>query len=172
MIQLFSLSPKRCYRGPFYGDPHDVPTWKNHSEAEVPEEYYKIPLGQGRLAMEGENCTVIAWGTMVHVSERAIIDSGISCDLIDLQTLLPWDKDIIIKSIKKTGRCVIVHEAPQNKWFRFRTFCFDPKCYAFTISKVQYKELRAGITPFPHTTEWDYMPSTSRIIGAIKKTQE
>ena len=66
--------------------------------------------------MEGTECTVISWGAMVHVSEQAIKNCGISCDLIDLQTLVPWDKDAIIKSIEKTGRCVIVHEAPKNQW--------------------------------------------------------
>ena len=54
---------------------------------------------------------------MVHVSEQAIKDSGVSCDLIDLQTLVPWDKDAIVKSIEKTGRCVIVHEAPKTSGF-------------------------------------------------------
>ena len=54
---------------------------------------------------------------MVHVSEQAIKNCGISCDLIDLQTLVPWDKDAIIKSIEKTGRCVIVHEAPKTSGF-------------------------------------------------------
>ena len=66
------FEPKRCYRGPFYGDPHNVPTWKDHPEAEVPEAHYTVPLGKARLAMEGTECTVISWGAMVHVSEQAI----------------------------------------------------------------------------------------------------
>ncbi len=111
------FEPKRCYRGPFYGDPHNVPTWKDHPEAEVPEAHYTVPLGEARLAMEGTDCTIISWGAMVHVSEQAIKDSGVSCDLIDLQTLVPWDKDAIVKSIEKTGRCVIVHEAPKTSGF-------------------------------------------------------
>ena len=61
------FEPKRCYRGPFYGDPHNVPTWAGHPEAEVPESHYSIPLGEARLAMEGDRCTVISWGAMVHV---------------------------------------------------------------------------------------------------------
>ena len=60
---------------------------------------------------------MISWGAMVHVSEQAIKDSGVSCDLIDLQTLVPWDKEVIVKSIEKTGRCVIVHEAPKTSGF-------------------------------------------------------
>ena len=66
------FEPKRCYRGPFYGDPHNVPTWADHPEAEVPESHYKIPLGEARIAVEGSECTVIAWGSMVHVCEEGI----------------------------------------------------------------------------------------------------
>ena len=54
---------------------------------------------------------------MVHVCEQAIGDSGVSCDLIDLQTLVPWDKEAIVSSVEKTGRCVIVHEAPKTSGF-------------------------------------------------------
>ena len=69
------------------------------------------------MAAEGEDCTVIAWGTMVHVCEEAIRQSGVSCDLIDLQSLVPWDKDAVVNSVQKTGRCVIVHEAPKTSGF-------------------------------------------------------
>ena len=67
--------------------------------------------------MEGTDCTVIAWGTMVHICQEAINDSGVSCDLIDLQTLVPWDRDTVVSSVKKTGRCVIVHEDPKTSGF-------------------------------------------------------
>ena len=73
------FEPKRCYRGPFYGNPHDVPTWSNHSEAEVPESYYKIPLGEARIVLEGKDCTILSWGAMVHVCEQAIKESEKSC---------------------------------------------------------------------------------------------
>ena len=82
------FEPKRCYRGPFYGDPHDVPTWNGHPDADVPEDYYTVPLEQARIVREGSACTVIAYGTMVHVAEQAIKNSEIDCELIDLQTLV------------------------------------------------------------------------------------
>ena len=66
------FEPKRCYRGPFYGDPHNVPTWSGHPDAEVPEGHYTVPLEQARVVREGNACTVIAYGTMVHVAEQAI----------------------------------------------------------------------------------------------------
>ena len=111
------FEPKRCYRGPFYGDPHNVPTWNNHPDGEVPEDYYAIPLEQANIVQEGSACTVIAWGAMVHVCEQAIKDSGVDCELIDLQTLVPWDRDTVVNSVKKTGRVVIVHEAPKTSGF-------------------------------------------------------
>ncbi len=82
------FEPKRCYRGPFYGDPHNVPTWKGHAKADVPEGHYSIPLEKADVVMEGDACTVIAWGAMVHVAEQGIKNSGINAELIDLQTLL------------------------------------------------------------------------------------
>ena len=68
-------------------------------------------------------------GTMVHVCEKAIELSGTSCDLIDLQSLVPWDRDAIVESVSKTGRCVIVHEAPKTavlglRWLRASKKCF------------------------------------------------
>ena len=128
-------------------------------------------MGRGRLGCEGENCTVIAGRIMVHVSERAIIESGISCYLIDLQTLLPWDKDIIIKSVRKTGRCVIVHEAPKTSGFGSElSASIQELCFDNLESPIQ--RVAGWDTPFPPTTEWDYTHSTSRLIRAKKKTQE
>ena len=165
------FEPKRCYRGPFYGDPHNVPTWKDHPEAEVPEAHYTVPLGKARLAMEGTECTVISWGAMVHVSEQAIKNCGISCDLIDLQTLVPWDKDAIIKSIEKTGRCVIVHEAPKTSGFGAEMAAsVQERCFYHLEAPIE--RVTGWDTPFPHTTEWDYMPSPARIADAIMKTME
>ena len=166
------FEPKRCYRGPFYGDPHNVPTWKDHPEAEVPEAHYTVPLGKARLAMEGTECTVISWGAMVHVSEQAIKNCGISCDLIDLQTLVPWDKDAIIKNpSRKTGRCVIVHEAPKTSGFGAEMAAsVQERCFYHLEAPIE--RVTGWDTPFPHTTEWDYMPSPARIADAIMKTME
>jgi 2-oxoisovalerate dehydrogenase E1 component beta subunit len=165
------FEPKRCYRGPFYGDPHDVPTWKDHPKAEVSEEYYNIPLEQADLVLEGGDCTVIAWGAMVHVAQQGIEDSGISCDLLDLQTLVPWDRDAVVNSVNKTGRCVIVHEAPKTSGFGAEMAAsVQERCFW----KLEYPIQRVAgwDTPFPHTTEWDYLPSPKRIADAIKGTME
>ena len=165
------FEPKRCYRGPFYGDPHNVPTWNGHPDADVPEDHYIVPLEQARIVREGSACTVIAHGTMVHVAEQAIKDSGIDCELIDLQTLVPWDRDTVVNSVKKTGRCVIVHEAPKTSGFGAEmSASVQERCFYHLEAPIQ--RVTGWDTPFPHTTEWDYMPSPQRIAEAIKKTQE
>ena len=165
------FEPKRCYRGPFYGDPHKVPTWDSHPMGEVPDDYYRIPLGEANLVETGDKCTVIAWGTMVHVAQKAIENSGISCDLIDLQTLVPFDKEAITKSVEKTGRCVIVHEAPKTSGFGAEmSASIQERCFYHLEAPIT--RVTGWDTPFPHTTEWDYIPSPARIAEAIKKTQE
>ena len=165
------FEPKRCYRGPFYGDPHKVPTWNSHPDGEVPEEYYSIPLEQARIVKEGGACTVIAWGTMVHVAEEAIRQSGVDAELIDLQTLVPWDRDTVVESVRKTGRCVIVHEAPKTSGFGAEmSASIQERCFWHLEAPIE--RVTGWDTPFPHTTEWDYLPSPGRIAEAIARTQE
>ncbi|MFD1334531.1 alpha-ketoacid dehydrogenase subunit beta [Oceanobacillus iheyensis] len=82
---------------------------------EVPEEKYEIEIGKGKYLREGDDVTVIAWGAMVPVAMKAAeqaAEKGITCEVIDLRTLYPIDKAIIAESVQKTGRCVVVHEAP------------------------------------------------------------
>ena len=165
------FEPKRCYRGPFYGDPHNVPTWNNHPDGEVPEDYYAIPLEEANIVREGSACTVIAWGAMVHVCEQAIKDSSVDCELIDLQTLVPWDRDTVVNSVKKTGRVVIVHEAPKTSGFGAEmSASIQERCFYHLEAPIE--RVTGWDTPFPHTTEWDYLPSPSRIAEAIQRTQE
>ena len=165
------FEPKRCYRGPFYGDPHNVPTWKGHPDAEVPDGEFRIRLEEANIVMEGTDCRVIAWGTMVHVCQQAIENSGVSCELIDLQTLVPWDRDTVVNSIRKTGRCVIVHEAPKTSGFGAEmSASIQERCFYHLESPIL--RVTGWDTPFPHTTEWDYIPSPERIAKAIRATQE
>lgn len=93
------LEPKRIYRA---------------IKQEVPEKEYTIPLGKAEVRREGSDVTLIAWGAMVRECEKAADDIDTSCEIIDLRTLSPLDTETIIKSVKKTGRCVIVHEAPRT----------------------------------------------------------
>ncbi|SFS63218.1 alpha-ketoacid dehydrogenase subunit beta [Marininema halotolerans] len=84
---------------------------------EVPQDWFEVPIGKARMVQEGTDVTVIAWGAMVPVAEKAVTtwaEKGITCDLIDLRSLYPLDEETIIQSVKKTGRAVVVHEAPRT----------------------------------------------------------
>ena len=93
------LEPKRIYRA---------------FKQEVPEEDYIIPIGKAKVLKEGNHITVVAWGAMVREVQKAIEDvekDGISVELIDLRTIAPFDKETVLKSVQKTGRFLVVHEA-------------------------------------------------------------
>lgn len=85
------------------------------AEEEVPTEDYMIPLGKAEVMMEGTDITIVSYGMQlrqVRMAVKRAKEVGISCEVIDLRTILPWDRDTVIKSIKKTGRCIVTHEAP------------------------------------------------------------
>ena len=165
------FEPKRLYRGPFEGDPQHVLTWQGQPGGDVPETYYRTPLGKAVVAREGTAATVIAWGTMVHVARAAIENSEIEAELIDLRTLVPLDLETIVASVKKTGRCIIVHEAPKTSGYGAEI--------AAMVHEACFWELESPIarvtgwdSPFPHSLEWEYMPSRSRITKALYKAVE
>ncbi|MCP3054004.1 alpha-ketoacid dehydrogenase subunit beta, partial [Aurantimonas marianensis] len=112
------LEPKRLYNGPFDGH-HDKPItpWSKHPLGEGPEGRYIVPLGQGVVRREGSAVTVLAYGTMVHVAEEAARMTEVDAEIIDLRTLVPLDLELIEASVKKTGRCVVVHEATMTSGF-------------------------------------------------------
>src|SRR6187455_2709019 len=102
------LEPKRLYTGPFSGH-HDRPVtpWAKHPASDVPEGHYTVPLGKAQVVREGEEVTILAYGTMVHVALAAVEDNKIDAEVIDLRTLVPLDIETIEKSVQKTGRCLI-----------------------------------------------------------------
>ena len=106
------LEPKRLYNGPFDGH-HDRPVtpWSTHELGEVPDGHYVVPLGMSAIRREGAALTILAYGTMVHVAMTAAAETGVDAEIIDLRTLMPLDLDTVQASVRKTGRCVIVHEA-------------------------------------------------------------
>lgn len=162
------LEPKRLYNGPFDGH-HDRPiqSWKKHEWGGVPDEHYTVPLGQACIRREGGDVTVLAYGTMVYVAEAAAKSTGVDAEIIDLRTLLPLDLKTIEASVKKTGRCVIVHEAT-------RTSGFGAELSA-TVQEVCFYHLESPITrvtgwdtPYPHAQEWDYFPGPERVGRALE----
>ena len=153
------MEPKRIYRA---------------SKGEVPEADYTVAVGKLAVARAGTQVTLIAYSGMVSIAEEAATKAaaqGISCEVLDLRTLMPFDLEGLLASVKKTSRCVIVHEAP-------RTCGFGAELIA-SIQERAMEYLEAPIlrvagfdTPFPYTLEHEYMPNADRVLGAVRQTLE
>jgi len=166
------FEPKRIYNGPFDGFfDRPVTPWAKHPKAEVPEGHYKVPLGKAAVVREGEAVTVIAYGTMVWVSLAAIEAMGIDAEVIDLRTILPVDIETIEASVKKTGRCVVVHEATRTGGFGAElSALIQERCFYHLEAPVQ--RATGFDTPYPHSLEWAYFPGPVRLGTAISKAME
>ena len=166
------LEPKRLYNGPFDGH-HDRPiqSWKKHEWGDVPEDHYTVPLGKAVVRREGADVTILSYGTMVYVAEAAVEATGVDAEIIDLRTLLPLDLETVVASVKKTGRCVIVHEATRTSGFGAEL--------AATVQEACFYHLESPITrvtgwdtPYPHAQEWDYFPGPERLGRALQQVME
>lgn len=166
------LEPKRLYNGPFDGH-HDRPItpWSKHDAGDVPEDHYTVPLGKAAVRREGEEVTVLAYGTMVYVAETAAKETGVDAEIIDLRTILPLDLETIEASVRKTGRCVIVHEATKTCGFGAELMAVVMEgCFDYLEAEVI--RVTGYDTPYPHAHEWDYFPGPARVGAALKKVME
>ncbi|HEY1630254.1 MAG TPA: alpha-ketoacid dehydrogenase subunit beta [Rhizomicrobium sp.] len=163
------LEPKRIYNGPFSGH-HDQPVqaWSKFAESDVPEGYYTVPLGKAAIAREGSEITLIAYGTMVHVAKAACADSGIDGEVIDIRSLVPLDIDTIVKSVEKTGRCVILHEATRTAGFGAELSA-QVQEHCFYHLEAPIERVTGWDTPYPHAFEWQYFPGPARVVAAMKR---
>jgi 2-oxoisovalerate dehydrogenase E1 component beta subunit len=166
------LEPKRLYNGPFDGH-HDRPVtpWSKHELGEVPEGYYTIPIGKADIRREGSAVTVIAYGTMVHVALAAVEDTDIDAEVIDLRSLMPLDLDAIVKSVAKTGRCVVVHEATLTSGFGGEIVALVQE-HCFYHLEAPVMRVAGWDTPYPHAQEWDYFPGPARVGRALIDVME
>ncbi|MEM9570519.1 MAG: alpha-ketoacid dehydrogenase subunit beta [Pseudomonadota bacterium] len=166
------LEPKRLYNGPFDGH-HDRPVtpWSKHDLGEVPDGHYTVPLGEAAIRRPGNEVTVIAYGTMVHVALAAAEESGIDAEIIDLRSIVPVDLDTITASVKKTGRCVVVHEATRTCGFGAELVTLVAN-HCFYHLESPPTRVTGYDTPYPHAQEWDYFPGPKRVGDALKKAME
>jgi 2-oxoisovalerate dehydrogenase E1 component beta subunit len=163
------FEPKRIYNGPFDGH-YDRPVqpWARHPASEVPEGHYTIPIGKAALVREGQDLTVLAYGTMVHVALAAVEELGVDADVIDLRTLMPLDIETIEESVRKTGRCLVVHEATRTGGFGAELSALvQERCFYHLEAPVE--RVTGFDTPYPHSLEWAYFPGPIRIGTAIEK---
>ncbi len=166
------FEPKRIYNGPFDGH-YDRPVspWAKHPASEVPEGHYTVPLGKAAVVRAGADLTVLAYGTMVHVALAAVEELGVDAEVIDLRTLLPLDIETIEASVKKTGRCLVVHEATRTAGFGAELSALvQERCFYHLEAPVE--RVTGFDTPYPHSLEWAYFPGPIRIGMAIEKVMK
>ena len=139
---------------------------------DVPVRDYTLPLGKADIVKAGSDVTVVGWGAQVHVLARALADvearTGISCELIDLRSILPWDREAIAKSVQKTGRLVISHEAPGTGGFAGEiASAIQSDCFLSLEAPIE--RVCGYDTPFPLIFEKYYLPDVTRIASAIER---
>jgi pyruvate dehydrogenase E1 component beta subunit len=148
------FEPKRIYRA---------------FREEVPEDEYTVPIGQAKVVSEGTDLTVISWGASVTLCLEALdsLPEDISAELIDLRTIYPIDEDTIAQSVEKTGRCVIVHEAPKTCGMGAEiATIIQEKCFLHLEAPVQRVAGFDTVMPY-YKLELDYLPDAKRIAEAI-----
>ncbi len=154
---VISMEPKRLYR---------------IAEEEVPREDYSIDLFKAETVKVGHDITLIGWGAQIRVLQSAskmAEEKGISCEIIDLRTVNPWDEDTIIKSVMKTGRALVSHEAPITSGFGAEIAAkIQEKC--FLKLEAPIKRVCGYDTPFPHLQEPLYFPNRFKIFDGILET--
>jgi len=151
------FEPKRVYRA---------------VKMEVPDAAYTLPLGVAKIVRAGDHVTCVAWGAMLYEAFTAaeeVAKQGVEVEVIDLRTLWPLDVDALVASVEKTGRVVIVHEAP-------RTCGFGAELTALITERAFLRLAAPPIrvtgwdTPFPLTHEREYLPLAHRIVPALLQT--
>jgi len=153
------LEPKRIYRA---------------VKGEIPDGEFTVPIGKARVAKEGNDVSIFAYGAMLHVAMEAAesaAKNGTQVEVVDLRTLVPLDIDAVLESVKKTGRAIIVHEAPKTGGFGAEI--------AALIAEKGIDYLKGPIirvtgydTPFPYTLEDRYLPDAKKVLTAINKIMQ
>eukprot|EP00602_Paraphysomonas_sp_CaronLab_P011006 CAMPEP_0185020988 /NCGR_PEP_ID=MMETSP1103-20130426/3646_1 /TAXON_ID=36769 /ORGANISM="Paraphysomonas bandaiensis, Strain Caron Lab Isolate" /LENGTH=321 /DNA_ID=CAMNT_0027552247 /DNA_START=207 /DNA_END=1172 /DNA_ORIENTATION=- len=139
---------------------------------DVPTGDYVVPLGVAKTVRTGTDITLVGWGGQVHVLNKACDmaeKAGISCELIDLRSLLPWDVEAVTSSVMKTGRLIVSHEAPRTSGFAAEiSSTVQEECFLSLESPVD--RVCGYDTPFPLAFEKQYVPDMYKVFEAIKRS--
>ncbi len=150
------FEPKRVYRA---------------AKGDVPEGEYALPIGRAKVTREGTHVTVLAWGAMWHEADLAAREAaaeGIECEVVDVRTLQPLDTETLVESVSKTGRAVVVHEAPRTCGFGAELAAIlQERCFLHLEAPI--RRVTGLDTPFPYTLEMEYLPRAPRILKAIRE---
>ncbi|MEM9728013.1 MAG: alpha-ketoacid dehydrogenase subunit beta [Myxococcota bacterium] len=151
------FEPKRVYRA---------------IKMDVPEEAYEIPLSEAKVVRPGADVTCVAWGAMLYeayAAAESVSSEDIDVEVLDLRTLWPLDLDAIVQSVKKTGRLVVVHEAPKTCGYGGELVALVTE-RAFLHLEAPPQRVTGWDTPFPLTHEHEYLPLQHRIVPALRET--
>ena len=154
------LEPTRLYRA---------------EKQDVPDEAYEVPIGKARVAREGNDLTIIAWGAMAPVAERAAVlaaESGWSAEVIDLRTLSPMDRETVVGSAKKTGRVLVVHEAPKTCGLGAEIAALIGEKALLSLEAPVLRITGWDITPPLPKGEDVYYPNPERVLRGIRQLME
>ena len=151
------FEPKRLYRA---------------AVGEVPEEDYQLPLGKAEVVTIGSDITLLAWGAQMEIIEKAAemaANDNISCEVIDLRTILPWDIETVVNSVLKTGRLLVSQEAPLTAGFASEVAAtIQKECFLYLESPI---ERVCGMdTPYPLALEKEYVADHLKVYEAIKRS--
>ncbi|MDJ0911845.1 MAG: alpha-ketoacid dehydrogenase subunit beta [Woeseiaceae bacterium] len=166
------FEPKRIYNGPFDGDP-DKPavSWASHPKGEVPEGYYTVPIGKAEIVRPGTEISIVTYGTLVHVATAAAESVGVDAEIIDVRSLSPLDAETLVESVKKTGRCLIAHEATRFGGYGAElSATLQRECFYYLEAPI--RRVGGWDTPYPHAFEWQYFPGKKRLAAGIRKVME
>jgi 2-oxoisovalerate dehydrogenase E1 component beta subunit len=142
-------------------------------KAEVPEERYVTPIGKARLHRAGEDVTLITWGAMVYTADEAATQVDASVEIIDLRTIVPWDREAVLASVRKTSKVLVLHEDTRTGGFGAEI--------AATIAEEAFEDLDAPVkrltapdtpVPFAPVLEKAYIPQVDDVVNALKELIE
>ncbi|MBI4537244.1 MAG: alpha-ketoacid dehydrogenase subunit beta [candidate division NC10 bacterium] len=153
------LEPKKVYR-----------SVKTH----VPKDYYTIPLEKAALVREGRDATLVAYGAMMEVAREAVLlaeGEGYDVEVIDLLSIWPYDLKAVLSSVEKTGRLLVIQEAPQTCGVAAELLA-EVQRRAFTRLRAPLRRIAGFDTPFPYALEDHYLPSKERVLDVLRKTIE
>jgi 2-oxoisovalerate dehydrogenase E1 component beta subunit len=142
-------------------------------KGEVPEERYTVPIGKARLHQEGDDLTVVTWGAMVYTAEEAAKQVDASVEIVDLRTVMPWDKDAVLGSVRKTSKVLVLHEDTRTGGFGGEI--------AATIAEEAFEDLDAPVkriaapdtpVPFSPVLEKAFIPQVDDVVRGLKELIE
>jgi pyruvate dehydrogenase E1 component beta subunit len=143
-------------------------------EGEVPTGEYVIPLGRGDKKRDGRDVTIVAWSKMLHVAMEAaglLVRDGIEAEVVDPRTLRPLDVDLIVESVERTGRCVVVEEGWPIAGFGAQ-IVYDVQARAFDALDAPIERVTSLDVPMPYAKhlEHDVLPSAARVVAAVRRS--